>query len=272
MIGQYLNLTKKILGSDEVLSLLTLKLNPDNNNKLEYHMLNGGITLDQISVAELRVFVQNYRIDNILFGINQFGDDDKDIVNSSFMVHPIHEYELIQLFLREDAILHKCFLYDGHHVSDMHVGILLSWLYIVRILYHETPLIISQKIRELEIIDDDLVNIIMDYIHHDTYLKFTKKYNEDKFFELAMIYMVDFVYHLSVDKQNWKQFIIDNIWNKLSLEQISMIRSNELLTHEAYEIWCTLEDETDKVYKEISLKVFDINSNPQKSMKDRPNV
>ena len=266
-IGEFIKLSKKALHKDEVMSLLELKYNPSDNFKLECHILHGAITIDQISVSELRTFIQKYRINDILFGMNQMIDND----NSS-MVHPMIEYELIYLFLDDNAILHKCFLYDGYHVSDMHCGVLLAWLYIVRMLYHETRFIISQKIQELKIINDVSVNIIMDYIHHDTYLKFTNKSNDDKFFQLAMIYMTDFVFHLSVDKENWKQFVIDNIWNKLSLEQIAIIRNNRLMESEAYEIWVTLEYETNKRYKERTLQIFDIHSNPRKSMKDRPNA
>ena len=274
MINDFVELTLNSIPNDDVLPLIELMINPSDCTVIHYQILKGAITLDQMSVVELKLLIQKYYIQDICFG-TEFTDSDEsanNITYRSFSVqHAIHEMEFFALFLNDATKLHNIYLHDGDYESDMHIGVLCSWLYIVRMLYHERESNISQQIRQLNIVNDDIVDIIMNYAHHNNgYLKFTNKSIDDKFFRLAMIYMTDYIFHLSVDQQNWKQFVIDNIWNKLTLEQIAMIRSDELMEYERYEIWCTLEHETNKVYKERSLQVFGIHSNPMKSMKTRP--
>ena len=63
--------------------------------------------------------------------------------------------------------------------------------------------------------------------------------------------------------------MVDNIWNKLTWK-VTMIRSDALIGDERYKIWYTLEYETNEMYKERTLQVFGIDSNPSKSMRYRP--
>ena len=92
MMNVFVELTLKTIPSGDVLPLLELMINPSDCTVLNYQILKGAITLDQISVVQLKLLIEKYYIQDICFG-TEFADPI-----SISTQHAVHEILFIELF------------------------------------------------------------------------------------------------------------------------------------------------------------------------------